>query len=57
MHAYDPVTNTWTAKAAPTLVHDAVVQVLLNGKPHLLAVGGVHGPNQNISNDSELYTP
>jgi N-acetylneuraminic acid mutarotase len=58
-YAYDPGTNTWKIRAAPKWDHDAVVQVTLDGRPHLLAVGGVHGPYDiiPIPNDSELYTP
>jgi N-acetylneuraminic acid mutarotase len=54
-YAYDPANNTWKAKAAPKFGHDAVARVLVDGKPYLLAVGGIHYPD--IDNDSELYTP
>jgi hypothetical protein len=60
-YAYNPGTNTWQVRAAPKWDHDALVQVTLDGRPHLLAVGGVHGPYINgiipIPNDTELYTP
>jgi hypothetical protein len=57
-YAYNPGTNTWQIRAAPKWDHDAVVQVRLNGRPHLLAVAGSHGPGHPpIPNDSELYTP
>jgi hypothetical protein len=60
-YAYDPATNKWTSKAAPKWPHDAVVQVTLDGRPRLLAVGGLHGPYIDgiipIPNDTELYTP
>jgi len=58
-YAYDPGTNTWTTRAAPTGLA-AVVRVTLNGQAHLLAVGGFHQgpypPGDDIPNDSELYT-
>jgi N-acetylneuraminic acid mutarotase len=56
-YAYNPATNTWTAKAAPRREHPAVVQVTLDGKPRLLAVGGVRYDPGAIPNESELYTP
>jgi galactose oxidase-like protein/Kelch motif protein len=60
-YAYDPATNKWTSKAVPKWWHDEIVQVTLDGRPHLLAVGGVHGPYIDgiipIPNDTELYTP
>ncbi len=60
-YAYNPGTNTWQIRAAPKWDHDALVQVTLDGRSHLLAVGGVHGPYINgiipIPNDTELYTP
>jgi hypothetical protein len=56
-YAYNPATNTWTAKAAPRREHPAIVQVTLDGKPRLLAVGGVRYDPGAIPNDSELYTP
>jgi hypothetical protein len=58
-YAYNPGTNTWQVRAAPKWDHDALVQVTLDGRPHLLAVGGVHGPYEivPIPNDTELYTP
>jgi len=60
-YAYNPGTNTWQIRAAPKWDHDALVQVTLDGRPRLLAVGGLHGPYINgiipIPNDTELYTP
>jgi hypothetical protein len=37
--------------------YDALVRVTLNGRAALLAVGGTHGANGDIANDTELYTP
>jgi N-acetylneuraminic acid mutarotase len=57
-YVYSPATNTWKTRASPTWGHDAVVRVTLNGTSRLLAVGGSHGgPDLDIPNDSELYTP
>jgi N-acetylneuraminic acid mutarotase len=56
-YAYNPATNSWRQRASPNFRHDAVVQILLGGGTRLLAVGGTHGPNQDVPNDSELYTP
>ena len=55
--AYNPVTNTWKTKASTTWTHQAVANVKLAGKPHLLAVGGRHGSGFGTTSDSELYTP
>ncbi len=59
-YAYDPGTNTWKSRAAPTWAHFAVVPVTLNGQADLLAVGGFHDgpypPGSTVLNDSELYT-
>jgi N-acetylneuraminic acid mutarotase len=55
-YVYNPLTNRWRTISAPAQAHQAVVRVLLNGKAHLLAVGGYHGPNGDIPSDSELYT-
>jgi N-acetylneuraminic acid mutarotase len=57
-YAYDPATNTWQARTAPTLDHSAVVRVALDGIAHLLAVGGEHdvGGFFGEPNNSELYT-
>jgi N-acetylneuraminic acid mutarotase len=56
--AYNPATNRWNAKTAPTWPHEAVVLVRLNDKPYLLALGGAHRTESGIVvNDSELYTP
>ena len=56
-YAYDPGTNTWKTRAAPRWDHDELVRVTLDGRPHLLAVGGLHGSTSSIPNDTELYTP
>jgi hypothetical protein len=56
-YAYNPATNTWTNRASPTLGHDEVVKVTLNGAGRLVAVGGSHGSESDIPNATELYTP
>ena len=56
-YVYNPGTNKWNSIAAPTWGHDGVVRVVINGKPKLLAIGGLHGPNFDIPNDTEVYTP
>jgi hypothetical protein len=56
-YAYNPATNTWKTRASPTWGHDAVVRVTLGGTSRLLAVGGSHGSDFDIPNNSELYTP
>lgn len=56
-YAYNPLTNTWKTKGSTTWPHDAVAQVRLDGKGHLLAVGGANFEYPNASHDSELYTP
>jgi hypothetical protein len=56
-YAYNPATNQWTTRASPTESHDAVVKVTLNGASRLVAVGGSHGADFEIPNDTELYTP
>jgi N-acetylneuraminic acid mutarotase len=53
-YVYDPSTNKWSSIAAPTWDHDGVVRVVINGKPKLLAVGGLHG---DTPNNTEVYTP
>jgi len=54
--SYNPATNVWTRKARPTYTHSDIVAITWNGKPYLLAVGGIHGPGLR-SNPVELYTP
>jgi hypothetical protein len=56
-YVYDPGRNRWTAIAAPAWSHDALVRVVINGRPRLLAVGGLHGAVPGMANVSELYTP
>ena len=56
-YAYDPTTNRWRTLASSQFGHDALLKVQLNGRAHLLAVGANHGPNIDIANPSELYTP
>jgi len=56
-YVYDPGTNRWSAIAAPTWGHDAVVRVVVDGTPRLLAVGGQHGAYFDMPNNSEVYTP
>lgn len=56
-YEYNPATNSWRSRAAPRSGHDAVVRVSLNGHSYLLAVGGSHGADLDIPNESELYTP
>jgi N-acetylneuraminic acid mutarotase len=53
-YVYDPGTNRWSAIADPTWQHDGVVRVVINGKPKLLAVGGL---SQEAPNNTEVYTP
>jgi hypothetical protein len=55
--AYDLATNRWRTLASSQFGHDALLRVQLNGRAHLLAVGGNHGPNLDMANPSELYTP
>jgi hypothetical protein len=59
-YEYDRGTNAWRTRATPTWDHFTLNQVTLDGRSHLLAVGGVHviptWPYQ-APNDSELYTP
>jgi hypothetical protein len=52
-YVYSPGTNRWSPIAAPTWGHEALVRVVVDGKPRLLAVGG----GGEIPNNSELYTP
>jgi hypothetical protein len=56
-YAYNPATDTWATRASPSEGHDDVVTVRLNGAARLMAVGGSHGSESNIPNDSEMYTP
>jgi hypothetical protein len=56
-YAYNPATNTWTSRASPSEAHDDVVTVRLNGAARLMAVGGSHGSESDIPNNSEMYTP
>jgi N-acetylneuraminic acid mutarotase len=59
-YAYNPKTNTWSARAAPAHGHDELVRVTLNGSVRLLAVGGSEigqGPAAQDPEISELYTP
>jgi hypothetical protein len=56
-YSYDPATNRWRTLASSQFGHDALLKVQLNGRAHLLAVGGNHGPNIDIANPTELYTP
>jgi N-acetylneuraminic acid mutarotase len=55
-YGYDPGTNRWSAIADPTSPHDGVVRVVINGKPKLVAVGGIHGTDGE-ANNTEVYTP
>lgn len=54
-YVYDPGSNKWSAIAAPTWDHDGVVRVVINGKPKLLAVGGLNGAE--LPTNTEVYTP
>jgi hypothetical protein len=56
-YAYDPGTNRWRALAPSQYAHDALLKVQLDRRARLLAVGGNHGPNIDIPNPTELYTP
>jgi Kelch motif len=56
-YSYDPKSNRWRTLASSQYAHDALLKVQLNGRSHLLAVGGNHGPNVDIPNPTELYTP
>jgi hypothetical protein len=53
-HVYDPASNKWSSIAAPTWDHEGVVRIVINGKPKLLANGGVRG---DTPNNTEVYTP
>jgi N-acetylneuraminic acid mutarotase len=53
-YVYNPGTNRWSAIADPTWAHEAIVRVVINGKPKLLAVGGYHDGDPN---NTEVYTP
>jgi hypothetical protein len=56
-YAYDPAKNRWRTLAPSEYEHDGLVKVQLEGRPHLLAVGGSHGTQAEIPNATELYTP
>jgi Kelch motif len=56
-YAYDPGTNRWRPLTPSQYAHDALLKVQLDGRARLLAVGGNHGPNLDIPNPTELYTP
>jgi uncharacterized membrane protein len=56
-YVYTPATNTWKAIAKPVWPHGNLVRVVIGGVPHLLALGGNHGPNFDIPNPPELYKP
>jgi N-acetylneuraminic acid mutarotase len=56
-YAYNPGTNTWKTRASPRWGHDGVARVTIDGRSYLVAVGGSHGPDGDIPNDSEQYTP
>ncbi len=56
-YSYDPKTNRWKRLASTQYGHEALLKVDLNGRPHLLAVGGHHGPEVATPNPLELYTP
>ncbi len=56
-YVYNPGTNRWSPIAKPTWGHDGVVRVVINGKPKLLAVGGLHGSHFDTPNNTEVYTP
>jgi Kelch motif len=56
-YAYNPATNSWAMRSSPSEGHDDVVTVRLSGAARLLAVGGAHGSESDVPNDSEMYTP
>ena len=56
-HVFDPGTNRWRTLAPSQYAHDALLKVQLDGRARLLAVGGNHGPNLDMPNPTELYTP
>ena len=56
-YVYNPSTNKWSSIAKPTWGHDGVVRVVVNGKPKLLAIGGLHGSHFDQPNNTEVYTP
>ena len=49
-YVYDPGTNKWSSIAAPKWDHEGVVRIVINGKPKLLAAGG-------LTAESLLTTP
>jgi N-acetylneuraminic acid mutarotase len=56
-YVYDPGTNKWSSITAPAQGHDGVVRVVINGRPKLLAAGGLRGPNFDTPTNIEVYTP
>jgi hypothetical protein len=56
-YSYEPRTNRWKALAPSQYAHEALLRVELDGRAHLLAVGGIHGPHLDMPNPTELYTP
>jgi N-acetylneuraminic acid mutarotase len=56
-YAYNPATNTWSAKARPRYGHDALVPITWGGKPFLLALGGVRYTPSATPNPTEVYAP
>jgi hypothetical protein len=59
VEAYNPVTNTWATRAPmPTGRGDlAAGRVMLEGRSHILAVGGFDVEGSTPGDVNEAYTP
>lgn len=56
-YAYEPGANRWRTLASTQYRHEALLKIQLDGRARLLAVAGNHGPDLDLANPSELYTP
>jgi Kelch motif protein len=54
-YAYDPASNTWSAKTAPSTFGTPAVKVFLNGTSRLLMLAGA--TEADSPDGSQLYTP
>ena len=54
-NSYNPSTNSWTSRTAPSSLHVYPASAVLNGKLYVL--GGINGASNSVTGFSEAYDP
>ena len=57
--AYNPKTNQWTTKAPLPAARTglAAAKILIEGRPHIVALGGYAILGENFGHETDVYTP